>query len=440
VKVLGLLALVSSFSLSAAVDVRNVMDHLKELQKIADQNNGNRAAGTRGHEESANYVAQKLLAANYDVKLETIQFLKFIKHSAAISFNGAALEEHKDFQIMMFSGAASTTAKLVGVDLKPGLGNTSTSGCEMDDFKNFPQGAIAVIQRGGCIFQPKTENAQAAGASGVIILNQGNTADRMDIMGGNLSEGDGIKIPVFTVSYEMGMKLASDVNNFATLTTDTTITARHSMNVIAETRTGDADKVIMVGAHLDSVDEGPGINDNGSGVAAVLEIAIQMKNAGLKNKIRFGWFSGEEIGLIGSNRYVESLSDTQKKQITHYINIDMLASPNYKYSVLAGDATLAKAFKESFTSMGLPVADVEMNGRSDYAAFDEAGILVGGLDTGAEEIKTTDEAALFGGQAGVAFDACYHQACDTIDNISIEALEVNTKVLEKVLIQMSAQG
>lgn len=425
----------------SCISTDNVMSHLAELQKVADANNGNRSAGTTGHELSANYVAQKLLRAGFKVELQPFRFMKFTQESAALSQGELEYEEEKDFLLMSYSGSGDVTSPVSPVDLALGAGNKSSSGCEAEDFHSFPAGSIALIQRGTCSFQQKVENAQAAGAKGVILFNQGDSPDREAIFNGTLSEGSAVTIPVMATSYPFALSLLQNEAAVIRMSASTTVEEKVSFNVIAETKTGNADHVVMIGAHLDSVAEGPGINDNGSGSAAILEVALSMKDQKPANKIRFAWFSAEELGLIGSTKYVEALTEAEKHKIALYINVDMVGSPNYKMSVFDGDgskfgqqgpegsAAIEKKFHSFFQTLGIQSVETELNGRSDYAAFSAAGIAVGGIFTGAEGAKTDEEAALFGGVAGEAYDKCYHKACDSIENINPEALEKNTNAI-----------
>lgn len=187
---------------------------------------------------------------------------------------------------------------------------------------------------------------------------------------------------------------------------------------------------------------GPGINDNGSGTIALLEIAQQLSNYTINNAVRFGFWSAEEVGLVGSTEYVASLSTEEIDKIALYLNFDMLASPNYVYAIYDGDgsafnvsgppgsAAAEKLFEDYFnTQANVSHVATEFDSRSDYAAFAEAGIAVGGLFTGAEGIKTEQEAALFGGTAGVAYDVNYHGAGDNATNVNLEAWTVNTKAI-----------
>jgi Zn-dependent M28 family amino/carboxypeptidase len=210
--------------------------------------------------------------------------------------------------------------------------------------------------------------------------------------------------------------------------------------VLAETPRGDPNNVIMVGAHLDSVDAGPGIQDNGSGSSAVLETALQMAKVKPRNKVRFAWWGAEEAGLVGSIHYVENLSQDELDDITLYLNFDMIGSPNYVFFIYDGDdsdavgagpgpqgSTQIEALFESFyKKRGEAFKGTDFDGRSDYGPFIAAGIPAGGLFTGAEGIKTPEEAAIWGGTAGDQYDPCYHLACDDFDNISLEALDINS--------------
>ncbi len=217
------------------------------------------------------------------------------------------------------------------------------------------------------------------------------------------------------------------------ITAQTSQRALTTRNVIAELPGRDNDNVILVGAHLDSVNAGPGINDNGSGSAAILETAIQMAKVKPRNTVRFAWWSAEESNLIGSTRYVDSLSQAELDRIALNLNFDMVGSPNFVRFVYDGDnsafpvgpgaalgppgsGAIEALFHEYFASQGLASAETPFSGRSDYGPFIAKGIPAGGLFTGAEGIKTAAQAATYGGTADIAYDPCYHAACDTYAN------------------------
>ena len=435
-------------ALRAAVTLDGVRAHQWELQAIADANGGVRLAGTLGYDESANYVAAAAAAAGYDVTTQAFDFVKFeplgpstLEQTAPIP---TVYVEETDFNVMSQSDPGDVTGFVTAADVvDTGLGNASTSGCEASDFTGFPVGHIALLQRGACTFQLKAENAANAGAIGAIIFNQGNTEDRKGLINGTLGSGYSGGIPVFFATFDRGVEWLNtsglELHMVANVLRETVTT----FNVIAETPGGRDDRVVVVGAHLDSVPQGPGINDNGSGSAAQLEIALQMAALGIepRNKVRFAWWSAEESGLVGSQYYVNNLSARDIKDIALNLNFDMVGSPNFVRFVYDGDgsdtplagpngsANIERVFLDYFAGEGLAAAPTAFSGRSDYGPFIAVGIPAGGLFTGAEGIKTAEEAAIYGGTAGEQYDPCYHLACDTFDNNSDEALDQMTDAI-----------
>jgi Zn-dependent M28 family amino/carboxypeptidase len=418
----------SSDELQRDVTLRGVMQHVTAFQRIADDNGGNRAAGLPGYAASADYVAERMRSAGYDVRRHQFEF-DFFQETAEPEFEQTAPDpttyvEGEDFATMTFSGSGDITAPTQAVDLALAAPETSTSGCEAADFAGFTAGNIALIQRGTCTFADKATNAVAAGAIGVVIFNQGNGADRSGVLNGTLG-GDVVDVPVVGTSFAIGQDLADPAGTAVRIFTQTVSEPRITTNVIAETPGGDPRNVVMLGAHLDSVPEGPGVNDNGSGSAAILEVAEEMAGVDPANKVRFAWWGAEELGLVGSTEYVEGLTPGQRNRIALYLNFDMVGSPNYIRGVYDGDgssfgtagpegsAAIEAMFNEHFASKGLPFQGTEFSGRSDYQAFINNGIPAGGLFTGADGVKTEAEEALYGGVAGSIYDPCYHEACDS---------------------------
>ena len=209
--------------------------------------------------------------------------------------------------------------------------------------------------------------------------------------------------------------------------------------MLAERTGTNDDNVVMAGGHLDSVSAGPGINDNGSGSAVLLEAAQQLAHVKLQNTVRLAWWSAEESGLVGSTNYVNSLSQEEKDRIALYLNFDMVGSPNYIFmtqdadqssfeapvDVPEGSIAIEDLFESFYTLKGEPYDDAAFDGRSDYQAFILNDIPAGGLFTGAEVPKTAEQQAIWGGTVGAQFDPCYHQACDTFANNNDHALDVN---------------
>jgi Zn-dependent M28 family amino/carboxypeptidase len=430
----------NSEKLRNAVTLEGVRTHQQALQQIANANGGNRFAGLPGHDKSVAYVVDTLRAAGYDPVVQPFDYLAFAEVGPSALQQTApgmvTYVEGVDFGAITQTDPGDVTANVTNVDLQLGLGNTSTSGCEAADFAGFPAGNIALLQRGTCTFELKAENAAAAGAVGIVIFNQGNTTapDRNGIPAVTLTANNTSGIPVLGTTYALGATLAATPGLRMRVFANTLRQVKTTANVLAELPGKHPDNVVMVGGHLDSVIEGPGINDNGSGSAAILEIAEQMAKVKPWNTVRFAWWSAEESGLVGSTNYVNSLSAAELDRIALYLNFDMVGSPNFVRFVYdgsgdigptgpAGSAEIEAVFNGYFAANGLATEPTAFDGRSDYQAFINNGIPAGGLFTGAEGIKTAAQAAIYGGTAGAPYDPCYHQACDTFANNSNVVLD-----------------
>ncbi|MCY7325738.1 MAG: M20/M25/M40 family metallo-hydrolase [Microbacteriaceae bacterium] len=425
-------------ALREAVSADAILEHLEELQLIADQNDGNRAAGTSGYEASAVYVEQQLAAAGYATSRQPFSYDQFVVTSSAVERIAPSPRTYVDldeYYVMTNSGAGDVTAAVTAVDINLAGDRASSSGCEASDFAGFPVGNVALIQRGTCAFADKVLNADAAGASAVIVFNQGNADDRLGVVAGTLGDVQ-LEIPAVGTSFAIGEELAGLAGPTMRVAVDAELETIDTFNVLADSA-GRTDRTVVVGAHMDSVAEGAGINDNGSGIASILETAIQLAESGDEptNRVRFAFWGGEEDGLVGSEHYVAQLSKKDIQDHAVNLNFDMVASPNYIRSVYDGDGSafgstgpngssaVEKVFLNYFASQGLATVPSEFDGRSDYFGFISNGIPAGGLFTGAEGLKTAEEAELFGGTVGAAYDACYHSACDDITNINVEVLE-----------------
>jgi Zn-dependent M28 family amino/carboxypeptidase len=433
------------------VTLEGVREHQQALQDIATKSAdpvypGTRAAGTEGYADSVEYVSGLLKKAGYEVTLDavdiTFQFRAVLRQLTP---------DEAEYETGAFSGSVSGTiqnGRVIPVDINLTGDRASTSGCEAADFAGLDFSGpadIALIQRGTCTFGTKAQNADQAGAEAVIIFNQGNSAQRTELFVGDATSLDDdtpavYDIPVVGASFEAGVALARPGS---TAYLEAPSEPRTDYNVIAELPGKNTGNVVMAGAHLDSVVEGPGIQDDGSGTAALLETALMMANTRPVNTLRFGFWAAEEQGLIGSTDYVTGLSEAELGRIALYMNYDMIGSPNYIFRVYDSDQSTFEApvpipdgsiaiedlYESYYTLLGEPYDDSAFDGRSDYQAFIEADIPSGGLFTGAEELKTEEQAAIWGGTAGAQFDPCYHLECDTFDNIDLHALEVNSDLV-----------
>lgn len=448
------------------VTLKGVRDHQRALQQIADESTdpvypGTRAAGTVGYSRSVEYVAGLLEDAGYEVTLDPVE----------ITFDFPAVLRQltpveADHETGVFTGSGSGTVEgrvhAIDINLDKGEDAVSTSGCEAADFADVDWSGdndIALIQRGTCFFGTKAFYAEQAGAEAVIIFNQGNTPDREEVIVADATSVDppipGAPgpvthgIPVVGASFADGITL-SEQGSTAHVTVLPSET-RTDHNVIAELPGENTDNVVMAGAHLDSVTEGPGIQDDGSGSAAILETALQMAKVHPQNTLRFAWWAAEEQGLVGSTDYVEGLSEAERDRIALYMNYDMIASPNAVYGVYDADQSTFEApvavpkgswaienvYERYYTRIGQPYDDTLFSGRSDYQAFIEAGIPAGGLFTGAEVIKTEEQEAIWGGEAGEQFDPCYHEACDTVRNVDFRALRINSDLVAFAMLRFA---
>ena len=469
-----------SKKLRDAVGVKGMLVHEAALNTIGELANGNRLAGTKGHDASSLYVGVNSALAGLKVSQHEFDYdldfladwkqpkLDITTRGKRRSFNpgiaGASFEFGGDFGSMFRSESKSTdiTAPVWAADVRYPAGptaNGNTSGCEASDYDGMPAGAIVVVQRGTCPFATKFLLADQVGAGAMLLSNEGNIPPLPDRTLPLWFNVDGLTTPSAAVTVETATALANGVQKGLT-----GLTARIRMdwrpgtyptqNVVAETKTGDPNNVIVVGAHLDSVGTGSGINDNGSGSAALLEMAKHINKMNLRNKVRFIWFSAEESGLLGSEAYVASLDDVQRGKIAAMLNFDMIASPNFARLVYDGDQgsfppgpgdlvappgsdEIEEIFLDYFEDQGLANEPTAFDGRSDYGPFIEAGIPAGGLFTGAEEIKTPAQVALYGGTAGIPFDICYHQGCDDFFNLNKRGYEEMADAAAHVLVTLA---
>ncbi|WP_460356193.1 M20/M25/M40 family metallo-hydrolase [Mycobacterium sp. ZZG] len=420
--------------LADKVTIDGVYRHLVEFQNIADAHDGNRADGTPGYQASVDYVAQLLRDNGFDVQTPEFERLSGSKGgSPALTVAG------RDFRV----DQASLLITTVPGGLKaPTLRPRRPAGCAAADYGDVSVAkAIAVVDDSGCSVVDKHRVALQEGAVGMLVVSQATP-----------TRPTGSPPTLFTTGYYTELTIPVGVIDPAadaalrrtespvTLVLDNEPVMTKSRNVVAQTTTGDTRNVVMVGAHLDSVRSGPGINDNGTGVAAVLETALQLGGApDTANAVRFAFWGAEEVSMDGTKKYLASLGDEQLDDIAMYLNFDMLGSPNPGYFTDDGDqsaqtgeivpapmgsAGIERTLAARLNTAGVRPADIPLQRITDYEPFLAAGIPVGGLTTGSSQRKTDVQARLWGGKAGAPFDPNYHTRGDTIDNIDREALAV----------------
>ncbi|MEV5575289.1 M20/M25/M40 family metallo-hydrolase [Spirillospora sp. NPDC052269] len=416
-----------------------VLDHLRVFERIADQDGGQRATATPGFEASARYVTDQLTAAGYTVTSQTVPYRQFMFDAES---GQETAPRARTIRTLMLDGSPVTpeggfTAPLVFTPVKA----DGTSGCAAADYDGFPvQGAIVVAPRGSCGYVNQQKVIAGLGGRAMLLyLAEPDPTNNYRLH--NFSPAD-FTIPFANISPEQAGQLSADAAEHPVtfhLELRGHFEDKTTVNLFAETRGGSPDHVVMAGAHVDSVPEGPGINDNVSGVAALMETAKQLApfQNRVRNKVRFAFWGAEEQIDVGSTYYVEHLSSAEKDAIDLYENFELIASPNFARFLIDGNipqapasAAVTKVFEQYFTRTGLPFT-TEPTTRigSDQYPFAMAGIAVGGMDMGTLGVKTPEEAKVFGGQAGQQYDHCYHQACDRVANLNLRALNENVPAI-----------
>jgi hypothetical protein len=403
---------------SAPAPEAGLGDHLAALQHIASANGGTRAAGTRGDTQTIEYIADRLRATGLRVSTQRVRFPFYEERAAprVTRLGGGArrLRVPRDVRTMRYSSPGDVTAAVRAIAVRPGA--ASSSGCEPGDLNALRRGEIALLQRGTCTLRQKALNAQRAGAVAVLILNDGRPG-RTGTFGGSLQR-PGVRVPVLALSSAVGAELARAARPRLRVVVRTVSATRSTSNVIAEAGARDPRRIVMAGAHLDSVDEGPGLNDNGSGVSAVLEIAEDLAARAVQlpagTQLRFGFWGAEELGLYGSRRYVGRLDGGERGAHAAYVNLDMVGTPGGTRGVYEGRGDAGRRIERLLRrALGGRIRSEQLGGASDHAPFARAGIPVGGLFTGTGR--------------------CYHRRCDTAENVDRELLREMTRAARVAL-------
>ncbi|KAK5659564.1 hypothetical protein OQA88_766 [Cercophora sp. LCS_1] len=427
--------LVTSDDLQATISSKALLARAKHLYEIAklsehEYNHPTRVIGSKGHLGTLKYIYDSLKKLGDYYTLSEQPF-------PAVSGNvfEARLLLDLDLPESAFPMSLTPPTK----DKQPVDGDlvlVANEGCNPEDYPAEVKGNIAFILRGVCPFGTKSELAGKAGAIAAVVYNYEKTA-----VTGTLGSPSPDHVATFGLSGEEAqaylVKLKDGKTVPATAYIDAIVESIQTTNIIAQTTEGDPENCVMLGGHSDSVAEGPGINDDGSGSLALLEIATQLTNFSVNNCVRFAWWAGEEEGLLGSDYYVDVLPAEENKKIRLFMDYDMLASPNYAYQVYdarndvnpVGSQELRDLYVDWYAKHDLNYTFIPFDGRSDYDGFIRNGIPGGGIATGAEGIKTNEEAGMFGGEGGVPYDVCYHELCDDVSNLALEAWELNTKLV-----------
>jgi peptidase M28-like protein/PA domain-containing protein len=401
----------------SAGGARDPWTHLRALAAVGARDRGTRAAGTPGGVATEELIAGRLRAAGFAARFETVRFPFFDERRAPVVElpGGRRLAPNRDVRTLAYSAGGDVRApvRVVG-------GGRADAGCRDGDWRGFPRGRIAVVRRGVCPFAAKARAGQRAGAAAVLIDDRAATGSRGPVSG--TLGAPGIRVPVVAVDAASGAALAG-ARGPVHVRVDAVSEQRTARNVVGELAGTAPDRVVMAGAHLDSVPAGPGINDDGSGVATLLALANRI-GSGPKPAatVRLGFWTAEELGLYGSRAYVRGLSAAERRRIKSYVNLDMVGSPNAVLETYGSGATEA-ALRRALDARGPAPNRSSIGGASDHASFQRAGIEVGGVFTGASGRVSRASAERFGARAGRPADPCYHQACDTLRNIDRPVME-----------------
>lgn len=420
--------------LAGKVTAENMLGHLRKLAEIADANGGNRAEGTPGYDASVDYVAQFLRDKGFDVETPEYERLAGLqKGNPALTVAGRPYPVDQA-SLLLTTPRGGLTA--------PTLRPNRPAGCTAADYGSVAvKGAIAVVDDAGCSVVAKHDTAVARGAVGLLVVSAGgpNGAPRGLFTPGYYQR---FTVPVGVID-KAGDGALRRTNKPVRLVLDGTPMMVKSRNVLAQTKSGDTRNVVMVGAHLDSVRSGPGINDDATGVAAVLETAAALgSEPAVTNAVRFALWGSQEPGAEGATKYVDGLDDGRRKDIALYLDVEMIGSPNPGYftydgdqsaqanpdipaaSVPAGSAGIERTLAGYLNLAGVRPADMPLVTTADYRPFLAIGVPVGGVTTGSSQRKSEVQARLWGGQAGVAFDPNYHTPRDNLDSVDEKALAV----------------
>ncbi|KAB8283408.1 hypothetical protein B0I72DRAFT_135587 [Yarrowia lipolytica] len=412
--------------------LRHRAEHLFKLAEKSENEFGHptRVIGSEGHRKTLKYIIDSLKKFNYyHLSMQPFDAVAGNVLESKLVIGGEVPKSSAPFSLTPGTP-----------DREPVYGNITVAlneGCDVNDFENV-KGTIVLVRRGTCPFGDKSANAGKRGAIACVIYDS-EPGD--NTVSGTLGEPNEHHVATFGISNNDGVKYIEDLANKGHLEgsayVDGYVKTVKTYNILAETIEGDPENVVCLGAHSDSVTEGPGINDDGSGTISLLETAIALTNFKVKNKVRFAWWAAEEEGLLGSNYYANNLTPEENQQIRLFMDYDMMASPNYAYQIYdannkenpEGSEELKQLYIDFYEREGLNYTFIPFDGRSDYVGFIDNGIPGGGIATGAEGVKTDEEVEQFGGKAGDWYDPCYHQLCDDLSNPSYEAWLVNTKLI-----------
>lgn len=420
--------LVSSEALQELINEDDLRTYAKRFYEAAEKSvpvhgHPTRVIGSAGHNATLDLIKSTLEELGGFYKVETQTFLAI----GGRVHNFSVVQDTKVIPSRPLQLTPSSDGPITAPVLK-----VKGYGCLNSDFEGA-ENTIVLVPRGKCSFGAKSEFAGMANAKALLVYDPEQEDD--GLVSGDLGTPLEHQIPSLIVDLDWASSVEDNAE--VTVDVDSEIYNQATLNILAESVDGDHDNVVMLGAHSDSVEAGPGSNDNGSGAISQLNVARALTNFKLKNAVRFAWWAAEEEGLLGSLYYADNLPISEAKKIRLFMDYDMMASPNFVYEVYDSDNSenpngsgeIRDLYLEFYRDQGYKGVLQPFDGRSDYVGFLELGIPASGFDTGAEQLKTDDEVSEFGGKAGIQYDPCYHESCDNLDNLSYEAWLVNTRAI-----------
>jgi Zn-dependent M28 family amino/carboxypeptidase len=430
-------------SIAARISVDGLRDRFDALEATSVGMPGFRALGSDGYDAAADYVADELRQLGWEVHDDAFTTPTFTDPGGSkLDVDGQTFGA-ADIRPLIFAPGGDVQGPVVALDWDASATGPTGPGCAVEDYGTLPAGAIVLVRSGPCRRRDAILAAQAAGAAGFVAVYP--WADAGNPLRPTLVEPDGLEIPAVGATRPVGDALAAldgtDRKAHLVSRADTADGPTHS--IIAELPGTDPSSVVMLGAHLDSVIDGPGINDNGSGVAAMLEIARALSTEQPRSTIRLAFWAAEEVGLQGSANYVGRLSSADRAAVAAYLNADMVASPNGYAAVYRepsapkGSEVVTALLRAALGAAGKVPVDVDVGGASDHYLFNQFGIPTGGVFSGADEIVTPAQAASADAIAGQPADPCYHQACDDGSALDLELARRLTAALADVAVQLS---
>jgi Zn-dependent M28 family amino/carboxypeptidase len=424
-------------AVAAAITEDGLRARLVDLAAATGDAAPYRAVGSAGYDAAADMVERELRAAGWTVTPDEYTGAGFVDEGGTSLEVGGLTFGDADLRAMIFAPAGEVEGPVITLDKQLDAPVGSAKGCAVTHYSRLPENAIVVVSQGPCLRRDQVIAAQKAGAAAFVAVHPGVPSGV--VFRPTLIEPRALEIPAVAVSRDVAAALleAGATREMARLVTRAVTTTVPTESLIAELPGSEPGAVVMLGAHLDSVMDGPGINDDGSGVAALLEIAVALAGTRPRATIRLAFWSGEELGLHGSYRYATALSSEDARLILVYANVDMISSPNGFAGVYdepgapVGSAAARELLASAVERAGGTPIGVDLGGGSDHRGFAESGVATAGVFSGAGEPVSAEQATASGAQApgsgavaGQPADACYHQSCDDLANANLRLARV----------------